>query len=251
MKPGFLVFAVALLVSGSLFASVTEEETFTYQLDDGGRFSVSNVNGSIKVTGGDGNSVEIIATKKASNQKELDKIEIEITHSASEIVVETELGESGSWYSRSSNNGSVKYEIIVPVGTNLDSVETVNGEVVISGVSGEVVAETVNGDLEVRGLAGDVRLATVNGSIDASFDKLEGQQSVKAETVNGRITIKLPDNADVKVSADTLNGGINGSDFDLETDRGFVGSDLNGNIGNGSARLNIDTVNGSIKIRSH
>lgn len=251
MKLRVLIFAVALLATGSLFASVTEEETFTYQLDDGGRFSVSNVNGSITVTGGDGNSVEIIATRKASNQKELDKIEIEITHSASEIVVETELGKSGSWYSRGSNNSSVKYKIIVPAGTNLDSVETVNGEVVISGVWGEVVAETVNGDLDVSGLAGDVKLATVNGSIDASFDKLEGQQRVKAETVNGRITIKLPDNADVKVSADTLNGGINASDFDLETARGFVGSDLNGNIGNGSARLNVDTVNGSIKIRSH
>ena len=39
-------------------------------------------------------------------------------------------------------------------------------------------------------------------------------------------------------------------DFELEVEKGFVGSDLNGKIGNGSARLNIDTVNGAIKIRS-
>lgn len=249
MKSRVFTFLIALLATGSLYASVTEEETFSFKLDDGGRFSISNVNGSIVVTGG-GDSVEIVATKKADNQEDLDKIEIEISHSSNEIVVETELGKSDHWYSRGNNSGSVKYEVIVPVGTELDTVDTVNGNVNISGVSGKVVAESVNGDLDVSDLAGDVGLSTVNGSIDAEFTRLEGQQRVKAETVNGRVTIRLPDNADVEVSADTLNGGISAGDFGLEVEKGFVGSDLNGRIGDGSARLNIDTVNGAIKIRS-
>ena len=249
MKSRTFAILVALLATGSLFASVTEEETFSFKLNDGGRFSLSNVNGSIIVTGGTGDSVEIIATKKADNQEDLDKIEIEISQSADEIVVETELGKSDRWYSHGNNSGSVKYEVIVPVGTELDSVDTVNGNVNISGVSGKVVAESVNGDLDISDLAGDVGVSTVNGSIDAEFTRLGGQQRVKAETVNGRVTIKLPENADVEVSADTLNGGINASDFGLEVEKGFVGSDLNGKIGNGSARLNIDTVNGGIKIR--
>jgi len=244
------MFAVTLLASGSLIASVTEKETFNYTLSDGGSFSISNVNGSITVTGGSGDSVEIIAIKKADNQKELDEIEIVISESGNEISVETELGESNGWFSHHNKSGQVNYEIIVPAGTNLDSVETVNGDVDISGISGKVVAESVNGDLEISDLAGDVRLATVNGSIEAEFSRLEGQQSVKAETVNGRVTMILPKNADVEISADTLNGGINARDFGLETDKGFVGSDLNGKIGSGSARMNIDTVNGSIKIKS-
>jgi DUF4097 and DUF4098 domain-containing protein YvlB len=242
---------VALLVTGSLFASVTEEETFSFTLDDGGRFSISNVNGSITITGVSGNGVEIIAIKKASNQKDLDAIEIEISHSASEIEIETELGGSGSWYSLNNNSGQVKYEVIVPDGTNLDSVETVNGDVTISGVFGNVAAESVNGDLDISDLAGDVDLSTVNGSVNAAFAQCEGEQSIKTETVNGRVTITLPESSDVHITADTLNGGINGRDFGLKTDKGFVGSDLNGKIGSGQARLNIDTVNGSIKIRSH
>ena len=244
-----LIFAVAVLASGSLFASVTEEETFSFPLDDGGRFSISNVNGSITVTGGGGNNVEIVATKKADNQDDMDEIEIEISHSASEIEVETEIGKSNSWFSHN-NSGQVKYEISLPAGTMLDSVDTVNGDVYISGVSGNVVAESVNGGLEIQDLLGDANLSTVNGSIDAEFSRLEGQQKVKAETVNGRISLTLPENADVEVSADTLNGSINARDFGLEADKGFVGSDLNGKIGNGRARLNLDTVNGSIKIRS-
>lgn len=251
MKHRLLIFTVALLVAGSIFASVTEEETFSFTLDEGGRFSISNVNGSITITGASGNSVEIIAFKKADNQKELDAIEIEISHSASEIEVETELGGSGRWYSFGNNSGQVKYEVIVPDGTHLDSVETVNGDVTISGVSGNVAAESVNGDLDISDLAADVNLSTVNGSVNAAFAQCEGEQRIKTETVNGRVTIFLPESSDVHITADTLNGGINGRDFGLVTNKGFVGSDLNGKIGNGSARLNIDTVNGSIKIRSH
>jgi hypothetical protein len=245
------VFAVVLLASTNLFASVTEEETFTYTLNDGGRLSISNVNGSITVAGESGDTVEIIATKKADNQKELDKIEIEISHSADEITVETELGESNRWISWGDNSGHVEYEVIVPFGTMLDSVETVNGDVSVGGVSGNVFAESVNGNLNIIDLEGDVSLATVNGNVNAEFTRLGGQQSVKAETVNGRVTVSLPDSADVEVSADTLNGSINGREFGLETDKGFVGSDLNGSIGKGSASLNIDTVNGSIKIQNN
>ena len=246
-----IIFAGALVASCSLSAKVTEEETFSFPLNDGGQLSVSNINGSITVTGGGSGNVEIIAIKKADNQEELDGIEIEISHSPDAIVIETELPDSDHWYNRGSNSGQVTYEIVVPEGTNLDSVETVNGSVEISGVAGEVVAESVNGDLDLSDLASDASFSTVNGSINAAFVTLEGHQKVSAETVNGRITLRLPKDADVEVNADTLNGGIDGSDFGLETDKGFVGSDLNGSVGGGGARLNIDTVNGSIKIRKN
>lgn len=246
-----LVLAATLLGSMSLLASVTLEETFTFTLEDGGRFSLSNVNGSVTVTGVSGNQVEIVATKKADNQGDLDEIEIKITDSAREIVVETEIGNSSKWFSFGNNSGEVRYEVTVPAATMLDSIDTVNGGVAISGVSGEVVAESVNGDIDARDLVSDATLGTVNGGIEASFSKLEGRQDVKAETVNGRVTIYLPGDADVRISADTLNGSINARDFKLETNKGFVGSDLNGAIGAGSARLNVDTVNGSIKIRSN
>ena len=251
MKFTAFMGSVALLASASVFADITEEETFIFELNEGGRLSVSNVNGSITVTGGDGDKVEIVATKKAKNQYDMDEIEIDISNTSDEISVITELKESSSWYSNHSNSNEVTYDITVPRGTMLNAIETVNGNVDISGVSGKVVAESVNGNLDIEGLEGDCGLSTVNGSIDASFAKLEGQQRVKAETVNGRVTLTLPEDADVEISADTLNGGISGRDFGLEVDKGFVGSDLNGKIGDGSARLNVDTVNGAIKIKSN
>ncbi len=124
-----MILAVALVASGNLSAKVTKEESYSFPLNDGGRLSVTNVNGSVTVTGGSGDTVEIIAVKKADDQKTLDGIEVEITHTADSIVIETDLPDSDSWYNWGGNGGQVTYNIMVPEGTNLDSIETVNGNV--------------------------------------------------------------------------------------------------------------------------
>lgn len=244
-----IILSVLLAFALSANAKVSKEESYSFNISDGGTLSVSNVNGSIRVTGGNGDTVEVLATKSADSQKVLDKIEIKISQSADSIEIETDLPDSSRWFNWGGDSGSVSYEITVPAGINLDSMDTVNGQVEVRGVSGDINAESVNGGLDLQDLAGDAQMETVNGSISASFAKLEGQQKVKASTVNGRITLHLPKDADVDVNADTLNGGIDAGDFGLATEKGYVGSDLNGKIGAGSARLNLDTVNGSIKIR--
>lgn len=244
IKP--LVFTLVLLVSAGAQASASKEENYSYPLADGGSLSVSNVNGSITVTGGSGKTVEIKATKKADREKNLEDIKIKISHTADSIDVETDLPNSSHWFSH--DDGEVTYVITVPAGTNLDSVETVNGTVRISAVKGEVTAESVNGNLDLSDLANDVKMSTVNGRIRAVFAECKGRQRVKAETVNGSVVLLLPTDTDAAVNVDTLNGHIDADDFDLDADKGFVGSDLDGKIGNGNASISVDTVNGSVKI---
>jgi DUF4097 and DUF4098 domain-containing protein YvlB len=95
----------------------------------------------------------------------------------------------------------------------------------------------------------DVSLETVNGTITADFDTLGADQRVDAEAVNGRIELILPADASARVNAETVNGSIDADDFGLEPEKGFVGRDLSGEIGGGDARISLDTVNGSVKIR--
>ena len=111
----------------------------------------------------------------------------------------------------------------------------------------EVDAETVNGSIEARDLYSDAKLGTVNGSIKAWFNRFEDDQRVSIESFNGRLDVYLPDNADVRIKAETIHGSLK-NDFGIEVDKGFVGRDLNGKVGSGSARLSLDTVNGSINI---
>ena len=249
----FVFTAAALLAASGLAADVTEELTYTYGLNDGGRVSVDNINGKVTVIGGPGNTVEIVALKKAARQEYLDAIKIIIDHSDDAIRIETEHpSKSGpsSWFSRG-ESGSVSYSIRVPASARLESIESVNGGLDISGVSGVVQASTVNGSIKAQDLSADARIDTVNGTVEAAFTIFEGAQKAKFDTVNGGLLISLPGDADARVSAETVHGSINGGDFGLITNKGFVGRDIDGQIGTGSARLDLSTVNGSIKIQSH
>jgi len=242
---------LALFISISAMADVQETETFSYEISDNGRISLSNINGDVQITGGSGSKVEITADKRADDADDLEKLTIKIDALADSIRIETVHGKSESrWFG--GDSGQVTYTLQVPDNVNLDTISTVNGDVLIEGVAGTVKAESVNGDLDLQNLAGDVDVETTNGNIEASFDALAGTQRVGGDTVNGRITLYLPADASARVSAETLNGGINGDDFGLEVDSGgFVGKDLNGTIGGGEARIDLDTVNGGIRIRKH
>ena len=192
----------------------------------------------------------MVAYKSANNQEALDDIEIIVDATSDTLRIETKLpSDKKGWFGGSNNGARVTYELSVPASVNLDDIESVNGGIDISGVYGNIKADTVNGSIEVEDASADARLETVNGGIYVSFTALTGDQVAKLESVNGRIAVELPANADASVSAETMNGGMDGKDFGLSYDKGIVGKDMNGDIGDGSARLSIDTVNGGIKIR--
>lgn len=240
------------LLSVPAFADYTEELNWTFELNEGGRISLENINGNVEISGASGNTVEITAVKKAGTEYYLENLEIIIEDSPDAIHIETDHPDSGikgmfNW--GSDGSGSVHFTLRVPANVNLDEIESVNGDISIEGVSGIVRAGAVNGEVRASGLMGDANLETVNGSVDATFEKFGAGQKVNCESVNGRLTVNLPADADVSVTAETINGGIDGNDFGLKVDKGFVGRDLAGDIGSGGGRLSLDTVNGAIKIR--
>jgi DUF4097 and DUF4098 domain-containing protein YvlB len=242
---------LALLITISLTVSAAEHETetFNYALSAGGRISLDNINGDIEISGKSGNQVQITAKKHADNAEDLATLKIKIKADADAIRIETVHEKSESRWFGNNNSGKVSYTLTVPTSANLDTISTVNGEIRIRGVSGTVKAESVNGHLDLDDLAGDTNLSTTNGGIEARFDTLKGSQRVNADTVNGRITLLIPDDSSARVSAETLNGDIDAEDFGLEVEKGgFIGKDLKGSIGNGEASIDLDTVNGGIRI---
>jgi hypothetical protein len=251
MKAAALTGAAFLLISAAVAADVTKTEEMSFEVNDGARISLENINGDIRVTGGSGKTVHVVADKKADTQEYLDKLEIAVDADSDYIRIETKHPKSGDrWFKWGhSDGGSVSYRLTVPSDVRLDRISTVNGEVTIEAVSGTVKAETVNGSLEAEGLLSDVDLETVNGSVTASFEELGSGQRVSAEAVNGKIVIMLPAAASARINAETVNGSIDADDFGLQAEKGFVGRNLSGEFGGGDARINLETVNGSIKVR--
>lgn len=251
MKTGLWTLAALLSLSVTAMADVEDTEEMTFDVNPGARISLENINGDITITGGSGDQVKVTAHKKAGKQEYLDELKVVTDADADYVRIETRhpKNESGWFNWGNDGSGSVSYELSVPADATLDAIETVNGDVRISAVGGTVKAGTVNGGLEVENLSADVSLETVNGTITADFDTLGADQRVDAEAVNGRIELLLPADASARVNAETVNGSIDADDFGLEPEKGFVGRDLSGEIGGGDARISLDTVNGSIKIR--
>jgi DUF4097 and DUF4098 domain-containing protein YvlB len=250
MRKSSWIFAALLALPMTLTADVEDTEEMTFEVNPGARISLENINGDIDITGGSGSAVKVVARKKAGTREYLDELVIVTDADADYVRIETRhpKRESGWFNWGSDGSGSVAYELSVPADVDLDSIETVNGDVRIRAVAGTVKASTVNGGLDVENLVADVSLETVNGRITAAFDALGAGQRVNAEAVNGRIVILLPADAGARVNAETVNGSIDADDFGLEPEKGFVGRDLSGDIGDGGARLSLDTVNGSITI---
>lgn len=246
-KPVALLSLATFILAPAAFATTEVREEFhqTYPLDKQGRVQLENVNGNVRITTWDREEIKVDAVKRAKKQEHLDEVKIEVDAKSDRIRIQTKYPDAKA--KRSKNNStSVDYTLTVPKQSRLGAISTVNGGVEIENVAGDVEAASVNGHVSATGLAGDVELSTVNGSVQATFAELK--KAVSLKSVNGSVTIALPQEANAEVSANTLNGGIS-SDFSLQVKKHFpVGQNLDGKLGAGGPTVKMSTVNGGIHL---
>jgi DUF4097 and DUF4098 domain-containing protein YvlB len=231
---------------------VTEEFHQTYPLSATGRVSLSNINGSVRISAWDRNEVKVDAVKRAYTQERLREAEINVSAGSGAIEIETEYPEY-RWDSRDGgrheNPASVDYTLTVPRNARVEEVSLVNGGLNIEGLSGPVHASSVNGKVTARGLTGPVNLSVVNGRLEATLDSVNGSGSVNLSAVNGPLVATIPSDANATVRADTVHGSIS-NDFNLPVRVGeYVGRELAGRLGQGGTRVSLNNVNGSIQLR--
>lgn len=236
LVPALIAMTGALLAS-TASAKVTEDFERLVPFEPGGSFRVQNVNGSIDVETWNEGSVRIQATKEARDQEHLDAIEIVVEGSGSDVSVRTV-------HHRRRGGGQVSYLVSLPAEARV-AVETVNGAVNVTGITGSVHAESVNGGLKLESIDGDVEAETTNGSIQTSYRRA-GDGRHRFETTNGSVRLYLPSDAGGELEAETSNGSIE-VDFPM-TVRRSSRRHLEGSFGSGAGTFRIETVNGSIKL---
>ena len=231
-----------------------EREEFhkVYPLSAQGHVELENVNGPVHITAWDRAEVKVDAVKSAWSKDRLDEAKIEVEASTDRISIRTEYPGHDRTFNfgndhEHNNPARVEYTITVPRQANLDEIKLVNGRLDIQGVAGEVHASCVNGRLEARSLQGRSELSTVNGSLDASVDQL-ASSGLTIKSVNGRLHVTLPSDANAEVKASTMSGGIS-NEFGLPvTKHQYVGHSLRGQLGTGGALVKLSNVNGAIEI---
>ena len=154
-------------------------------------------------------------------------------------------GEEGSLSARS-NDVNVAFTVGVPAGVDFVA-RHVNGTVSASGLTGDVEARTVNGNIDVTA-GGHARAVTVNGSISATLGGENWNREGFFETVNGSVTLTLPETADTDVSVRTANGSIR-TDLPI-TDTDERRQRFEGRLGEGGGALRVRTVNGAVRLQA-
>jgi len=227
---------------GALYERETLQEEFSqvYNLAAGGTVDLKNTNGSVTLTGWDQPRVQLTAIKKGHSKPDLDAVTLDIRSDQGRLTVRTV-------YPQGHRDGvSVSYTLSVPRHVNLE-LDTVNGSVKISGVSGAINTATKNGSISVLNSSGAATATTINGSITIELDQVTMNNDMKFTTTNGSIKVHLPANINADVQASTTNGGIR-TDFPLTVEGKYNSKSMNGRLGGGGRVLTLKTVNGSVNL---
>ncbi len=238
------VLVLATTVTRSAPARVSETINQVYDTGAHPRLSIKNVNGDLTLEAWSKNTIELTAVKSARNQDDLDNVHVICEKSGERVSVRVEYKhERDDW----NQTGTVDFTLHVPAGTEVDRIEFVNGDIEITGIEGDVEASSVNGEVSGRKLGGDVVLSTVNGEVElwATSDI----NSIRMNAVNGDVNLILPRKFDARIQAGTLHGDITAVEgLDVDATR-FSGTSMQGTIGKGTMKVDLNTVNGSIQIR--
>jgi DUF4097 and DUF4098 domain-containing protein YvlB len=200
------------------------------------------LNGGVAIRGWDKDSIYIRAKIQTYGRSE---------DAAAALARQVRIVVSGSTIrAEGPNEGwSVSFEVYVPRRSNLD-LETENGPLSVREVVGTMDLEAHNGPVALRGVGGLVRARVQNGPLVVSLTgtRWEGE-GLDAETVNGPVTLAVPEGYSAQLETGTVNGPMS-VDFPLTvTIQGRISHRINTTLGSGGARVRVVTTNGPLSIR--
>jgi len=247
IKNSVMGLTLASTFAFSVYADVTDTIEKSFDVSGNSHFSLENVNGEVEITGWAEQIIKVEATISAENKDEFDRVEVKMEQSGQNVSVETDYEENSRWGNNQS--AQVTYRVWLPSDTNLSKIESVNGRLTIENVTGEVNVQVVNGSIKAKGLTSNSKISSVNGSIKVYYQAVsDNLKNIDIETVNGSIKLYLPNSINANLDLETMHGSIK-TDFGLSAQKNtFTGNSLRGNIGSGDVGINMESVNGSIKV---
>jgi hypothetical protein len=242
---------------GDVWSQAAEDFFWSGSLAAGEILEIKGTNGAIVVERATGDEIEVRATARGRrsdpSEVRIERVDHEegVTFCA---VYPTPRGERENYCgpgktgrnSTHRNDVEVEFVVALPPGVRFSG-RTVNGDVEALGLDSDLSVSTVNGDVDVA-TTGYAEASTVNGSIEARMGRMDPESGLSFKTVNGSITLDLPNDVDADLDARWVNGGLD-SDLPLRIEGRMSRQRAQGAFGDGGPLLSVSTVNGSIRVR--
>ena len=171
------VLSIALLTACSFGSTETVVREDAFTVGAGSTFKVVSENGKVDIRGDGANStIQVTATIKNP-----ERVSYTARQEGDTVIVTAEVDDGFSIFG---GHAGARIEVVVPENIGLE-LETSNGSVSVTGVSGPVSVATSNGSIKIDNVNGDLNARTSNGAID--IRQVSGQ--VEAETSNGAVRL--------------------------------------------------------------
>jgi DUF4097 and DUF4098 domain-containing protein YvlB len=124
-------------------------------------------------------------------------------------------------------------------------IRTTNGQIHLDQTAGDAFLKTTNGAITVTSHQGNMTGNVLNGEICANVVMPVADGNCCFETLNGKITLCVPQTVGAKLFLKTVNGLVKIKELavDLETKHLRL---LEGTMGDGSGKIHLTSVNGTV-----
>lgn len=175
--------------------------------------------------------------------------DVSVENSEGEVKIETVQGEvSVTGGTKSVSASSVEGEVRIRGATGRVSCTSVNGSVRVERTSGPVEASSVNGEIVLESInSEEVDASTINGTVRYEGVILEGG-TYRFSTHSGDVAVTVPENVNATISVATFSGEFS-SAFPIKLNETRHGKRFNFALGNGGARIELESFQGSIRLR--
>ena len=239
---------------------------------------VHNLNGSVKVEGYDGESVQLVAEKwigaKNADDLELGKKEIgvKVLQNGDKIVIYPDVPnmhyKDGRFTSIDCNNyehppydHNLDFTLRIPRNIKLEVGAINNGEVIVANTRGSFLkANNINGGIELKNVTGKTEVHCINGEVKISYSENPKEGSTYY-SLNGDINITYQKNLSAEIAFKSMNGELF-TDFAIARQYAKTSKNEGGNkgkymfeakpivqIGSGALSHDFETLNGDVIIK--
>lgn len=231
MRSGYRVSAALIVLLGSAAATAADKEfERTVAAQPKGVVDISNVAGTVDVSGWDRQEVSV----KAELSEEVERVEV--TSQGDHTIIKVVLPQHGG------HHGDADLHVKVPKDSELD-VSAVSADVTAAGiqgvqhlntVSGNLTSELAGSDIEVKSVSGDIKLKgrgqparlRVN-SVSGDVHLEHGAGDLETSSVSGSLVISLDSAHSVRVR--TTSGDLR-FDGKLAKDATFEATSVSGDL---------------------